>query len=69
MAEVTLTYTAEITRVFRNDQDRIDELVEFLRAPGYAKTLGDTMRITSGYDDVEVRDVKVFFSKEDTPNE
>lgn len=69
MAEVTLTYTAEITRVFKNDQARIEELVEFLRAPGYAKTLEDTMRIGSGYDDVEVRDVKVFISKEDTPNE
>lgn len=69
MAEVTLTYTAEITRVFKTGQDRLEELVEFLCAPGYAKTLEDTMRIGSSYDDVEIRDVKVFISKEDTPNE
>ena len=65
MAEVTMTYTAEITRVMSIEPDHLDRLVETVRAKRFASDLATALKTTQGYDDVNIRDVKVFITKEE----
>lgn len=64
--EYTITYTAEITVVTEAPEDYLDRLM----SEEFPKDVEDSLlNVWPEHQDVHVRDLKVFISKEDTNNE
>ena len=64
--EYTITYTAEITAVVEAPEDHLDRLM----SAEFPRDIEDSLlNVWPEHQDVHVRDLKVFISKEDTNDE
>lgn len=66
MTEFTVTFTAEVTAIFKDDADRL----EYLMSDQFKEDARDAiMDVEPAHTDARIRDVKVFLSKEDVDDE
>lgn len=62
MNEYTVTFTAEITAIFQD----AEEALEHLRSDQFVEEAREAiLAVEAAHNDVHIRDVKVFISKED----
>ena len=62
MTEFTVTFTAEVTAIFKDDADRL----EYLMSDQFKEDAREAiLDIEPAHTDAHIRDVKVFISKED----